>query len=305
MKIFILLLSVIHSVKKKIYNLVHHKTDIPAFKELVLNCIEYTKKVSLRKFIIEGISTGFSRLDYIMSGLRPAQFIVVASRPSMGKTAFVLNIAEHVGIINKIPVGIFNFDITKQELACRLLCLHGKLSLFDVRMGRLNSNDFSSIIQSSIGIIDTPIYIDDTVPLDIRELCTKIHRLKSEHQIRLVIIDYLQLLPLINKKDIFNVCYKLKRLAEELNITIIGVSQVDRTVEYRPDHRPGICDLTDADAIKRYADIIATILRNEYYDPEDNPGTASISICKNRNGSCGDFELKFLSNCMRFEELTQ
>lgn len=303
MKIFISLLNVIHSVKKKIYNFVHHKTDITSFKELVLNCIECTKKASLQKFIMEGISTGFSKSDYIISGLRPAQFIVVASRPSMGKTAFVLNIAEHVGIINKIPVGIFNFDMTKQELTCRLLCLHSKLSIFDAKMGRLNSNDFSSLVQSAIGIVGAPIYINDTVPLDIRELCKKIHRLKLEHQVRLVIIDYLQMLPLINKKDIFNVCYKLKRLAEELNITIIGVSQVDRAVEDRPDHRPGICDLTDANAIKRYADIVATIYRRGYYDPEDCPGTADISICMNRNGSCGDFRLKFISACARFEDV--
>lgn len=259
-----------------------------------------------------GIGSGFKDLDNLTAGFQPGELIIVAARPSMGKTAFTLNIATHVAANSKKPVGFFSLEMGTEQLVHRILCSTSGFDLGKLRKGDFSSEDFSQIVTASAQLGTAPLYIDDAPSLSIGEMRNKCRRLHRQYGLQLVIVDYLQLMhgpPGYDNKviEIGEISRGLKSIARELNIPVIALSQLNRGVESRTDKRPMMSDLRESGAIEQDADVIAFLYREEYYlrdkTPEDKLGIAEVIISKNRNGPTGSVELKFFSNTSRFVDL--
>lgn len=283
-----------------------------AIKDLIKGTIETVEKLYQRKEYITGVATGFSDFDGITAGLQPSDLVVLAARPSMGKTAFALNVAEHVAVVEKLPVVIFSLEMSKEQLVLRLLCSHARVDAHKVRTGFLAENDFPDLVNAAGKLAASPIFIDDTPGLSVLEIRAKARRLKAEHDIRLVIIDYIQLMvgstnnPESRQQEISEISRSLKALARELNVPVIVVSQLNRAVESRSDHRPQLSDLRESGAIEQDADVVVLLLRREYYEKEDEnlKGLAEVIVAKQRNGPVGDLTLTFNEKCTRFDNYT-
>jgi replicative DNA helicase len=300
--------QILDIAEKNIFDITQKRTEqgISSFRELIKDSIEVVEKLYQQKRLITGVSTGFTDFDKITSGLQPSDLIVFAARPSMGKTSFALNIAEHVAVEEKLPVAVFSLEMSKPQLTLRMLCAHSRVNIQRVRTGFLGGNDFSNLVAAAGKLASAPVFIDDTPGVSIMELRAKARRLKAKHDIRLIIVDYLQLMQAVGRRsenrqqEISEISRALKGLARELNVPIIVISQLNRAVEGRQDHRPQLSDLRESGAIEQDADVVVLLLRKEYYDSEDSPGTADVIIAKQRNGPTGDIRLSFNSEFTKF-----
>ncbi len=288
------------------------KGGVVPVKDLVKTSIENIEKLYQKKTTVTGISTGFSDLDTMTAGLQPSDLIVLAGRPSMGKSALMLNFAEHASVIEKVPTAVFSLEMSKESLVQRVLCSHARVNMQSVRTGFLSQKHWDCLVTAAGKISQAPIFIDDTPGLNVLELRAKARRLKSQHNIGFVIVDYLQLMQAAgNRKDsrqqeISDISRSLKALARELNVPLIAVSQLSRATESREGFRPRLSDLRDSGAIEQDADVVMLLFREEYYDPNpENEGLAEVIIAKQRNGPVGTKKLTFLKEFSRFEGYTQ
>jgi replicative DNA helicase len=294
------------------------KTDFTALKELIPHTFEQIEDFQETKGGLTGIETGFEKLDAMTAGLHDGDFVVIAGRPSMGKTALALNIAEHVAIANKIPVGIFSVEMTKEQLALRLLCGRAKISQHLLRTNRLKDSDWQRLSLAGDPLSEAEIYIDDSGTLSTLELRAKARRLKAQHDIGLLIVDYIQLMHSTGRienrqQEMAMISRGLKSLAKELQIPVVACSQLSRMVEMRGgDKRPQLSDLRESGAIEQDADVVMFVYRREFYlshlDREDArrievEGKAEIIVAKQRNGPTGRIDLAFVKDYVRFESL--
>ncbi len=254
---------------------------------------------------LTGLSTGFKDLNDLTSGLQPSQFIIVAGRPSMGKTSFVLNVVEHVGVMDKAPVVFFSLETSAQQLVQNMLCSWSKLNAHHVRKRGISRDEWTKLTTAASFLTEAPIFIDDSAGLTLMELRAKARRLKAQKGIKLVVVDYLQLLdpPRAENRqqEVSIISRGLKSLARELEIPVIAVSQLNRAVETRTDNRPRMSDLRESGSIEQDADLILLLHREGYYNPEKSPRETDVIIAKQRNGPTDTVKLTFLTECMRFE----
>lgn len=279
-----------------------------AIKDLVTHAYELIEKRDGKH--VTGLATGFTMLDQLTCGLQNGEMIVVAGRPSMGKTAFALNVAENLGVVEKTPVAIFSLEMGQQQLAERFLCSVSQIESQLVRKGMLSTDHYRQLVDACGILSAAPIFIDDTSTLTPLELRSKARRLKSQHDIRCVIIDYLQLMHLgtsrveSRQQEITTISRYLKALARELNIPVIVLSQLNRSPEGREDHLPRMSDLRESGSIEQDADVVMLLHREDYYhggDKEYEPDhTAKLIIAKQRNGPTGTVDLRFMDKFTRF-----
>jgi len=299
--------------EKLIFEISDHraKGGYVILKDIIKDSIETIDRLYQKKTHVTGIPTGFIDLDKDTAGLQNSDLIVIAGRPSMGKSALVLSIAEYAAVIEKIPVGFFSLEMSKEQLVQRLLCSHAKVDTHKVRSGFLAPQDWPRLTSAAGKLSDAPFYIDDTPAISALELRAKARRLKSHHDIRLIVLDYLQLMrgsahSESRQQEISEISRSLKALARELDIPVIAISQLSRAVEARQDHRPQLSDLRESGAIEQDADVVVLLLREEYYFPtEENKGIAEVIIAKQRNGPVGSIKLSFIKEYMRFENLAR
>ncbi len=276
-------------------------------KEIVRNQIEVIDRLYQRKEHITGIATGFHEFDTQTAGLQPSDLIVIAARPSMGKSAFMTCIAEHAGMVLKAPVAMFSLEMSKEQLIQRMLCSRARVDAHKVRTGFLAQSDWPALTSAAAKLSEAPIYIDDTPGLSALELKAKARRLKAQYDIKMIIVDYLQLMQGVagsesRQQEISDISRSLKALARELHVPVIAISQLSRAVESRTDHRPQLSDLRESGAIEQDADMVVLLLREEYYNPtEENRGKAEVIIAKQRNGPTGSLFLAFIREFTRFE----
>jgi replicative DNA helicase len=281
-------------------------------KDIIKASFKIIEKLYEKRQLITGVPTGFTKLDELTSGLQPSDLIIVAGRPSMGKTALALNITQYAAIEGGIPAIIFSLEMSKEQLALRMLCSEAKVDAHRLRGGFLSESDWPRLTRAAGSLSEAPIFIDDTPALTVLELRAKARRLKAEHKLGLIVVDYLQLMrgradSESREKEISDISRSLKALAKELTLPVIALSQLNRRVEDRGDRRPQLADLRESGAIEQDADVIIFLYRDEVYNKsEDNPhkGKAEIIIGKQRNGPIDKFDLAFLDRYTRFENLS-
>jgi replicative DNA helicase len=281
-------------------------------KEIIKTTIENIDRLYQKKAHVTGVPTGFIDFDMKTAGLQPSDLIIIAGRPSMGKSALALNMVEYAGVKAKIPIAMFSLEMSKEQLVQRMLCSHARVDANKVRTGFLAAADWPRLTAAAGKLSEAPIYIDDSPAISVMELRAKARRLKANHDIQLIILDYLQLMRSSSagaesrQQEISDISRSLKALARELRLPIIGISQLSRAVESRNDHRPQLSDLRESGAIEQDADVVVLILREDYYSPTpENKGIAEIIIAKQRNGPTGSIKLTFLEEFTRFENLVQ
>lgn len=289
-----------------------HQGSYIHLKEIIKESIETIDKLYQKKAHVTGIPTGYIDFDLKTAGLQPSDLVIVAGRPSMGKSAFALGIAEYAGVIEKIPTAVFSLEMSKEQLVQRMLCSHAKVDAHKVRTGYLATSDWPKLTAAAGKLSEAPIYIDDTPAISVMELRAKARRLKAHHDIKLILLDYLQLMrgsvmgTESRQQEISEISRSLKALAREINVPVIAISQLSRAVESRTDHRPQLSDLRESGAIEQDADVVVLILREEYYNPTpDNQGRAEIIIAKQRNGPVGSMNLAFIKEFTRFDNLAK
>jgi len=277
--------------------------------DVLVGSIKTIERLYEQKQAVTGVATGFTDLDRLTSGLQPADLIIVAGRPSMGKTAFCLNIAEHAALRAGVGVAVFSLEMAKEQLAMRMLCSEARVDLARVRTGHLTEREFPRLAMAAGRLADAPIYIDDTPALSVLELRAKARRLKRDAaaKLGLVIVDYVQLMRSTEGKDnreqeISEISRSLKALAKELEVPVVALSQLNRQVENRNPPIPRLADLRESGAIEQDADVICFLYREEYYvEDSDKKGGAEVIVAKQRNGPIGTVELTFLREFTRFE----
>jgi replicative DNA helicase len=283
-------------------------------RDLVQTSFATIEKLQQHKGLVTGVPTGFVDLDEMTSGLQPSDLILVAARPSMGKTSFVLNIAQHVGTSTDMTVGFFSLEMSKEQLFMRMLTSEARIDAHRFRTGYLNEKDYGRLSHALGTLAEARVYIDDTASIGILEMRAKARRLKAEHGLHLLIIDYIQLMQgrgrfESRQTEIASISRSLKGLAKELGVPIVALSQLSRAPETRSDHRPQLSDLRESGALEQDADVVMFIFREEQYrDADGNPnqeaeGTAEIIIGKQRNGPVGTAKLAFIKEHTRFENL--
>jgi len=288
-------------------------TSAVALKDLVTKAYELIEKREGTH--VTGLGTGYYELDDMTCGLQPGEMIIVAGRPSMGKTALALNIAEHMGIVEKIPLAIFSLEMGRQQLAERFLCSYSGVDAQLVRKGMLSTEHYQKLVEACGVISEAPIYIDDTSALAPLELRAKARRLKGGYGIRCILVDYLQLMHVgalrieSRQQEITTISRYLKSLARELNIPVVVLSQLNRSPEGREGHRPRMSDLRESGSIEQDADVVMLLHREDYYHRGEEgyelDNTAEVIIAKQRNGPTGTMKLTFREKCTRFENLAQ
>jgi len=282
-----------------------------AIKDLIKDSFKTIEKLFERKDLITGVPTGFDKIDDITSGLQNSDLIIIAGRPSMGKTAFALNIAQYTAIRLQIPVAIFSLEMAKEQLALRMLASEAKVDSQRLRKGFLGEMDWPKLTTAAGNLSEAPIFIDDTPAITVLEMKAKARRLKAETGLGLIILDYLQLMRSggykeSREQEISEISRSLKALAKELRVPVIALSQLNRKVEDRTNRRPQMADLRESGAIEQDADLIAFIYRDEVYNKESNEkGIAEIIIGKQRNGPIGTIKLAFLEKYTSFENLAR
>ena len=278
-------------------------------KELIKQGIETLDQLYQRKEHVTGIATGFEKFDHMTSGLQESDLIIIAGRPSMGKSALAVSIAEHAGTQLKKGVALFSLEMSKEQLVQRMLCSQARVDAHKLRSGFLSPSDWPKLTAAAGRLSDSPIFIDDTPAISVLELRAKARRLKANHNIQLIVLDYLQLMRSTipsdsRQQEISEISRSLKALARELDTPVIALSQLSRAVESRQDHRPQLSDLRESGAIEQDADLVVLLMREEYYNPtEENRGVADVIIAKQRNGPVGTIKLSFVKEYMRFENL--
>ena len=283
-------------------------------RDLVQNSFATIEKLQQHKGLVTGVPTGFVDLDEMTSGLQPSDLILVAARPSMGKTSFVLNIAQHVGTATDMTVGFFSLEMSKEQLFMRLLTSEARIDAHRFRSGYLSEKDYGRLSHALGTLAEARVYIDDTASIGVLEMRAKARRLKAEHGLHLLIIDYIQLMTgrgrfESRQQELATISRSLKGLAKELNVPVVALSQLSRAPETRSDHRPQLSDLRESGALEQDADLVMFIFREEQYrtaDGEPNQeaeGVAEIIVGKQRNGPTGTAKLAFVKEHTRFENL--
>ena len=279
--------------------------------KIILGNIETLEEKQGNRSLVTGVPTGYNQLDNLTSGLQNSDLIILAARPSMGKTALALNIARNAAVDANIPVAVFSLEMSKEQLSLRMLCSEARIDSSRLRGGFFSMEDWHRLTDAAGILSESPIYIDDSPSLSAMEIRAKARRLKMDKNIGLIIIDYLQLMQgrsSAERRDleISEISRGLKALAKELELPVMALSQLNRMLEQRTDKRPRLSDLRESGALEQDADVVAFIYRDEVYNKEeDNPnrGTAEIILSKQRNGPTGDVFLSFLNSYTRFENL--
>jgi len=278
-----------------------------AMRDIIRDSMESIDKLYQQKEHVTGIPTGFHEFDVKTAGLQPSDLIIVAGRPSMGKSAFVSCLCEHAAILEKRPIAFFSLEMSKEQLVQRMLCSHGRVDAQKVRTGYLSHQDWPKLTSAAGKLSESPIYIDDTPAQTVLEVRAKARRLKMQHGVELIVIDYMQLMQGVGRaesrqQEISEISRSLKALARELRVPVIAVSQLSRAVESRTGNRPQLSDLRESGAIEQDADLVVFLFREEYYNPtEENRNKAEAIIAKQRNGPIGTCDLVFLKDLTRFE----
>ncbi len=295
--------------EQTIFNVCEEKIsqDVVPISEVLKSTMYDIDNLQDRKGRLTGIATGFYDIDDMTSGLQKSQFIIIAGRPSMGKSSFAMNIAEHVAVEENVPVAFFSLEVSRDQLAQNMLCSHARIDAHKMRRGYLADSEWPNLSLALGKLSEAPIFIDDTPGISVLELRAKARRLKARNDIGLIVIDYLQLMqgpPSDSRQqEISAISRSLQALARELKVPVIALSQLSRATEAREGHKPRMSDLRESGAIEQEADVIFMLYREEYYDPDKNPGVAEIIIAKQRNGPTGTVSLAFLGNYMHFEPL--
>ncbi len=262
-----------------------------------------------RQETVTGIPTGLTELDKLTSGLHPGDLIIVAARPSMGKSALVTTIAEYVAVEKKIPVAFFSIEMSSEQIVQRIVCSLARVDAHKVRTGFLSHSDWPKLTMAAGKLSEAPLYIDDSSGISVLELRAKARRMKNRYDIGLIIVDYLQIMKGFGRvesrqQEISQISRSLKLLAKELNVPVIAVSQLSREVEKREDKRPRLSDLRESGSLEQDADLVIMLMREEYYYPrEDNKNLAELIVAKHRNGPTGTIKLAFIKEYARFENL--
>jgi len=284
-----------------------------SLRDLAHASLDTIEKLHARKELITGVPTGFTDLDELTSGLQPSDLVIIAARPSMGKTSLVLNMAQHVGTKTGMTVGLFSLEMSKEQLFLRMLTAEARIDAHRLRGGFLGERDWGKLSQAIGTLSETKIFIDDSPAIGTLEMRAKCRRLKSEHGLHLVIVDYIQLMQgrgrFENRTlEVASISRSLKGLAKELNVPIVMLSQLSRAPEARSDRRPQLSDLRESGALEQDADVVLFIYREDQYadrnaPPSDTQGVAEIIIGKQRNGPTGVVRLAFIKEFTRFENL--
>ncbi len=303
--------ALIEKAEKDIFDIMQNRNSkgYSSIKEILVSTFDQIEEMFQNKNKISGLETGFVDLDSKISGLNKSDLLIVAARPAMGKSAFVLNIASYVAMHLKVPTMIFSLEMSKEQMVNRILCSESEVDSMKLRNADLTSEDWLKLGEASGKLSEMPLYIDDTPGLSSAELRAKCRKAKLEKDIGLVIIDYLQLMESKSKspsrqQEISEISRSLKILAKELSIPVIALSQLSRATESRADHRPMLSDLRESGAIEQDADIVMFLHREDYYNENtDKKNVAEVIIAKNRNGSTGTVELAWLGNFTKFANL--
>lgn len=308
--------NILDSAEKMILDVSSRKVggDFTPIKSIIFDAFNKIEMLYAAKGSITGLATGFKDLDRLTSGLQPSDLILIAARPSMGKTAFVLNIAQHIGIREKQTVAFFSLEMSKEQLVQRMLCAESAIDSQRLRIGELEANDWNKLVAGADRLSAAPIFIDDTAGISVMEMRSKARRLKMEHNLKLIIIDYLQLMQGSSsskgnenrQQEISEISRSLKALARELNVPVIALSQLSRSVESRQVKKPMLSDLRESGSLEQDADIVAFIYRDDYYNPDtDKKNITEIIIAKHRNGPVDSVELFFHKQFTKFSDLSK
>lgn len=304
--------TILEDAEQKIFKLVQTSTgaqDITTIDRIVMNVINEIEEAARNKGKVTGLSTGFVDLDNMLTGMHGGELLLVAARPAMGKTAFVLNIAHDIAVMHKIPCALFSLEMSKEQLVSRMIAIDAMVDSKKMKLGDLSNDDWDKVTESIEAIASSPIYIDDNSSITISELRSKCRKLKQNYDIKLIILDYLQLMSssrnVENRQQfIAEVSRALKNIARELNVPVIALSQLSRAVDSRPDHKPVLSDLRESGSIEQDADVVMFIYRDEYYNPETTtkPQTAEIIIAKQRSGETGSVDLRWIGKYTKFAD---
>ncbi len=302
--------DIIEGAEKKIFDTIQNKSQksYSPLKDVLVDSFTQLEELYNRKQHITGVPSGFTALDYKTAGFHGSELILIAARPAMGKSAFALNIATYAATKANIPVVIFSLEMSKEQMTNRILCSEAMVDSNKVRTGKLEEEDWEKLAETIGPLSEADIYIDDTPGISITEIRSKCRKLKMEKNIGMVVIDYLQLIQASSRRngtreqEISEISRSLKVLAKELNVPVIALSQLSRSVEQRPDHRPMLADLRESGAIEQDADLVMFLYRDEYYNPEstDKKGLAEVILAKHRGGSTGTVELVWMGEYTKF-----
>ena len=304
--------DILSDTEKRVFDLIQRRNtgDFVPIRQIVMDAMDTIEKASHNKGNVTGVATGFLDLDYKTAGMQPSDLILVAARPSMGKTAFVLNIAQYVAFKQGKTVAIFSLEMSKEQLVNRLFAMESRVDSQHLRTGNLSDVEWEKLIESAGVIGKSNLIIDDTPGISISELRSKCRKYKLEHNLEMIIIDYIQLMSGSGRstdsrqQEISEISRSLKALARELHVPVIALSQLNRTVEQRPDHRPMLSDLRESGAIEQDADVVMFIYRDDYYNKDtEKKGIAEIIIAKQRNGPIGTVELVWLADYTKFANI--
>lgn len=304
--------DIMEGAEKKIFNIMQNKNQksYTPIKDILVDSFTQLEELYNRKQHITGVPSGFTELDYKTAGFHGSELILIAARPAMGKSAFVLNIATNAAVKANIPVVIFSLEMSKEQMVNRILCSEAMVDSNKVRTGKLEEDDWTKLAGAIGPLSDAEIYIDDTPGISVMEIRAKCRKLKMEKNIGMVIIDYLQLVQGSNKRngsreqEISEISRSLKILAKELGVPVIALSQLSRAVEQRPDHRPMLSDLRESGAIEQDADIVMFLYRDDYYNQDsEKKDIAEVILAKHRGGSTGTVELLWLGSYTKFVNL--
>ncbi len=303
--------DILNETEQKIFRLVQKRRvdEFVPIRKIVSDALQKIEIASHNKGVVTGIATGFVDLDYRTAGMQPSDLVLIAARPSMGKTAFALNIAEYVAFRANRTVAIFSLEMSKEQLVNRLFSLESRVDAQKLRTGSLDDNDWEKLIESAAVIGKSNLIIDDTPGISVPELRSKCRKYKLEHDLQMVIIDYLQLMSASGKNDsrqqeISEISRSLKALARELQVPVLALSQLSRAPEQRPDHRPMLSDLRESGAIEQDADVVMFIYRDDYYNKDSElKNISEIIIAKQRNGPIGTVNLVWLPEYTKFANM--
>ena len=305
---------ILAETEKKIFDLLQSRNsgDFVPIRQVALNVLENIEKASKTKETVTGVPTGFIDLDYKTSGFQPSDLILIAARPSMGKTAFVLNVVDHITVRRGIPCMVFSLEMSKEQLVNRMLSMESSVDSQKLRTGTLTDSDWDAVVEG-VGVIgSSKLIIDDTPGISITELRSKCRKAKLEHGIGMVIIDYLQLMTGSGRgsdsrqQEISEISRSLKALARELQAPVVALSQLSRACETRTDHRPMLSDLRESGAIEQDADVVMFLYRDDYYNKDSEmKDMAEVIIAKQRNGPIGTVNLVWMPQYTKFANATR
>ncbi len=305
--------DILDMAERKIFDVIQKRNQkgYTPIKDILVDSFTQLEQLYNQKQRITGVPTGFSDLDYLTAGLHKSDLVIVAARPAMGKSAFALNIATNAAVRANVPVAIFSLEMSKEQMTNRILCSEAMVDSNKVRTGKVEDDDWQKLASASGELSQAQIYIDDTPGISVMEIRAKCRKMKLERDIGLVVIDYIQLVQGSNKRanasreqEISEISRSLKILAKEINVPVIALSQLSRSVEQRPDHRPMLSDLRESGAIEQDADIVMFLYRDDYYNEDsEKKNIAEVILAKHRSGSTGTVELLWLGNYTKFANL--